>query len=174
MRARRTDVGTAAMEAVMFSTFFLIPFCILSWSVMQSGLCMHNAVASVRHGAFRASVAGQPRWEYRSGAPGGLEQAEREVKSDTAYYPAPRHQVLSEEGMNPQAEVDVKAAVYFQGLTRQASADYLARLRMWLRRPKHYDVEKGPSHQMAKQAWEAFNAFLASLNAQAQQGPLVE
>ncbi len=162
------------MEAVMFSTFFLIPFCLLSWSVMQSGLCSHNAIASVRHGAFRASVAGQPRWEYRSGAPGGLDQAEQEVKNDTAYYPTPRHDVLSEEHGNPQAEVDIKASVYFEGLTQQSSRDCLAGLRMWLRRPKHYDVEKGPSHQMAKAAWEEFNRFLASLNAQAQSGPLVE
>ncbi|GMV92586.1 MAG: hypothetical protein AMXMBFR82_23640 [Candidatus Hydrogenedentota bacterium] len=171
--------GAAAIEAILFSTFFLIPVAMLSWVLLQSTATVHNAIASARHGAFTESVAGVPRYEDQDGDNDVSESADRDVQEDIAYYPRRQGQILSPSAVDANStEVDVVATVQFNAPYRRSigfeNRSIQARLRMMKRRPHHYDVEPGEMHQSALEAWEGFRTFMDELNAAAESGPASE
>ena len=183
------QLGLASLEVVLFCVFFLVPVCVLSVSLMQSGAAVHNAIASARHGAFRDSVAELVRWEGRK--IGGLHRirppykeydvrrslTEGEVKSDIAYYPASNGRVLT--GGNSSwisGKADVKATIRSKALSldydrmirdrriRESNIEYHSWLRMKERNTSHYDtLYMAPMHYAAWGIfWGDFNRKLRS------------
>jgi hypothetical protein len=171
---RQRRRGSAAMETVMYFTFFLMPVVFLGWSVMRSGVCMHNAIASARHGAFRRSVSGVANFDDPSGGAATRYDSQDEIERYIAYYPPGQNPALSGQGGG--GDVDVTASMFFaaphKNVIKSRDIVYHGRLIMRKRETNLYDQKKGMQHEIAEAAWDAFNAYLALLEIQALSGPI--
>lgn len=150
----------------------------LAWTLVHATASVHNAIASVRHGAFMESVEGTKRFEHRrGGVTTRTPDAERDVREYIAYYPATSGQILEQDSGARRESVDMRATIAFNppfaGPLRASRVDYVGRLAMPARSINHFDQEGVlAGRDLAKGPWIGLQAFLWGLAGEAISGPL--